>query len=48
MLQISIIKMSSVVVKDGRRIDDGMKDRERRFQDPETEKDRRIRKPGKE
>jgi len=31
MLQISIVKMSLVVVKDGRRIDDGVKDRERRF-----------------
>ena len=48
MLQISIIKMSSVVAKDGRRIDDGMKDRERRFLDPETDTERRIRKSGKD
>ena len=50
MLQISIVKMSSVVAKqkDGRRIDDGMKDRERRFLDPETDTERRIRKSGKE
>ena len=48
MLQIYITNMSSVMAKDGRRIDNGMKDRERRFLDPETEKDRRIRKLGKE
>ena len=50
MLQISIVKMSSVVAKqkDGRRIDNGMKDRERRFLDPEMYVERRIRKPGKE
>ena len=48
MLQISFVKMSSVVAKDGRRIDNGMKDRERRFLDPEMDMERRIRKLGKE
>ena len=36
------------MVTDGRRIDNRVKDRERRFLDPETEKERRKRKPGKE
>ena len=48
MLQIYITNMSSVMAKDGRRIDNGMKDRERRFLDPEMDMERRIRKLGKE